>query len=523
MHARRLAHLVIAGTLLAVPGTAPLAAQSAQQILETARAKQAARYADVRNYTITKAIEVAGGMQAPMYYERFDDPSLPEPGFAFRLVLPPEYERQQLTAAGFPPPPPEAREAMASGLDFLGPALARGGGDMPPLPIAPMTDAMSTFLRASAAAERNENDGRADATQTLADMAEFARLARVAGTEVVAEPSAETFFPEGGSTYTPGPARAAWVLEVNDYETTELTGDGGTFSIDRARLWIDQEHHVPLRLMIEGKMTRDRKSSPLVIEKLNLDYRQVGPLYEPHLEAFRLSGILQGMSEKERREMEEARVQLAEAQAQLAAMPDGPGKRIAMRVMGPQIEKFKKMVEGDNFATTVRVASIAVNEGPPTPYGTGRLDMGGAHGGAFTKALTLAAEDRSGGAGPIVAQLSVTAAYGDDQQVSLGLIGAGRFPGGPGVVAVVDARGNARSATGGVSIEGGTGIITVTDRTGTRIAGEFEVALHGTDDQGNAVQFTASGEFDTGAPSGPYQAPRGSPFPADLFREGGGS
>jgi hypothetical protein len=71
-----------------------------------------------------------------------------------------------------------------------------------------------------------------------------------------------------------------------------------------------------------------------------------------------------------------------------------------------------------------------------------------------------------------------------------------------------------------VSIEKGAGTITVTERTETRIAGTFSALLTGNPSTGDGttrVQFSASGTFDSGAPVGPDQAPRGSPVPAGLF------
>jgi hypothetical protein len=65
-----------------------------------------------------------------------------------------------------------------------------------------------------------------------------------------------------------------------------------------------------------------------------------------------------------------------------------------------------------------------------------------------------------------------------------------------------------------MGIDSGSGTLIVTDRTDTRIAGTFEAQLSGTDQNGGAVTVQVSGRFDSGAPAGPRQAPRGSPIPA---------
>ncbi|HUF35701.1 MAG TPA: hypothetical protein VMN37_07105, partial [Gemmatimonadales bacterium] len=146
--------IAASGALFAspLPATTTLAAtQDAQTILEQVRAKQAARWATVANYTITLAVEPAGGLETPMHYEKIQIDGQP----AFRLVPRTEYERRAMAQAGFPPPGPELFSGMADGYDLLGEAFSAGGDGMPPIDIRPMTSQMSAMMRMGAAYREN--------------------------------------------------------------------------------------------------------------------------------------------------------------------------------------------------------------------------------------------------------------------------------------------------------------------------------------------------------------------------------
>jgi hypothetical protein len=127
--------------------------------------------------------------------------------------------------------------------------------------------------------------------------------------------------------------------------------------------------------------------------------------------------------------------------------------------------------------------------------------------------LTLAGDDGN-------AELGIAARLPGTAQASIGLVGSGPFPK-SGAVAISSASGWVELEGGvKVTIESGTGTITVTQRSATRIAGTITAMLKGKPSTAagtESVQFSASGSFDSGAPVGPLQAPRGSPIPANLF------
>ena len=477
--------------------------QDARSVLEEMRARQAARWGPVSNYTVTLAVEAAGGMQAPMHYEKITMGGEP----AFRLVPQTEYERRIMTQAGFPPPGADVAKGLATGYDLLGDAFARGGEGAPPMDVRPMTDQMAMFLRAGAA--YRENDGRADARDAKADMAEFVSRARLLGVEPT----------EGG--------REAFHIVADDLFDIPLAQPkgGGEYRLEKVSLWIDTVHYVPIRLLMDGQVTRKNTITPISIERLDLEYRRVGPLYESHRQVMRLTGLMAGASSKDRKDMEKARKDIAKAKAQLDAMPEGPQKDMIVKMMKPQIEKFERMAAAGAFEAVTRVVRIAVNEGPPTAYGTGTLAVGAT---TFPGALSFAADQVHGGGSP-VATLTIAARQEGVAEATIVVYGGQSFftayggdgppvavagPGTVGSIAIRGASGRVQYADdrGLVTIEGGAGTITVARRTGSRVVGTFDASL--TTAEGDVLQ--ASGRFDTGAPTSADVAPRGSPFPAYL-------
>jgi len=470
----------------------------AQTVLETVRAKQAERWASVDNYTITISVRDAGGLETSVYYEKMEVDGQP----TFRMIPPPEYYRSVSEQGGFPPPGPEFMEQYARGIDQVGDVIAGGGGDMPAMDYRGMTSQMSAFARAGAAYE--EDDGRGDAENSMRDMAEFSRRARLVGTEAVA-----------ASDGQPPSTRDAFRVVAEDLSDIELDQPGGDakFTLDRVSLWIDTEHYVPLRLLMEGQVEVEGKKTPITIEKLDLEYKQVGPLYESHQQVFKLGGLMAGMSEKDRKDLEKAVKEMEEAKQQLDELPEDQ-RAMVMKMMGPKMEELEKMAAGGEITSTTDVMSVAINEGPPTSYGPGTLTVGGPAAADYPGVLTVAGDD--GGA-----ELGIAARLPGTAEAFIGLFGAGPFPQ-SGSMDITDASGEVKLEGGAsVNIEGGSGTITVTERTATRIVGTFTALLTGsvsTDSGSNSIQFSASGSFDTGAPVGPGRSLRGSPIPADLFQ-----
>ncbi len=484
---------------LAVLTSPAMATQDARSILETAKQKQIERTAEVDNYTVTIAVRDAQGMQTPIFYQKMDSGM-------FRVVNAFEYGQWAQDAAGYEVDEKSMMENMAIGLDMMGPAMAKGGGDQPPLPLTGMLQDMATFARASAAATDSIGDGRAEAREDAAAMREFMEQARLEGTEEV--------LASGDGAANPV-MREAFHL-VADNLDRELGREGDAeFRMDKMSLWLDREHYVPLKMRMEGTVKSKGQTVPLVIERLSLDYREVGPLYESYQQVMRISGLMAGMSEKEKKDLTKALAEMEKAKAELAKLPESQ-RQMVMQRFGPQMERLEQMAAGGDMVSTIDVVSIAVNEGPPTPYGGGDLTVGGPVAAEYPAALTIAGE--SDGA---TAELAISARKPEFSEARIGLTGAGLFPDAGGTVQISGARGFVMLEGGPeVMVTGASGVITVTERTPTRIKGTFEGKLSGTHNNGGvdvAVEIPLSGSFDTAAPKGPYQAPVGGPFQSGMF------
>jgi hypothetical protein len=466
----------------------------ATSILETVRTRQAQRWETVQNYTLTLSMPDAGGLETPVYYEKLEV----DGKTTFRMVPPAAYARAMNERAGFPPPTPEQAEAWAQGLDMTADALAQGGGDMPPMDFRGMTGDMSLFLNAGAV---DPGDGKSEAKEAMQGMAEFAQRAKLAGTEQI-------------PAFANGQVRDAYHLVADGLSDVKLDQPkgGAKYTMQKVSLWIDKEDYVPLKLLMEVQVESQGKTTPMTIEKLDLDYKPAGPLLVSRQQVYRLGGMMAGMSEKERKDMEKARKDMEKAKKDLEKLPPDQ-QAMVMKMMGGQMEKLEKMMQGNDITSITNVVSVAVNEGPPTPYGPGDLTVGGPAAATYPGALTMAGDDGN-------AELAIAARLPGTAQASIGLVGSGPFPK-SGAVAISSASGWVELEGGvKVTIESGTGTITVTQRSATRIAGTFTALLKGKPSTAagtESVQFSASGSFDSGAPVGPLQAPRGSPIPANLF------
>lgn len=352
-------------TLAVMASLSAAAAQDAQSILTTMRAKQLARWATVDNYTVRQTLLDAPGIEklpsgAPVYFEKTTEGG----ETAFRMVPQKEYMREAMRKAGCPEMTPDDMRLYARGYDLLGPALSRGGGDMPANGGMPGVDLgtqagdIAEMLRGIAAAE--DTDRSPDATVAAGPAMAFVQRARLEGVEPAL---ASTYGPDGN-----GQDRAAFHLVAEGLSDVPLPQPegGGRFTLQRIGLWVDTAEYVPLRLLMEGTLESGGRAEPITIERLDLAYAPAGPLYEPRQHVYRLSGLMGAMSEKDARKLEKAREQLAEIKAKLAAMPASQ-RAMVMKMMGSQMQRLEEMTSTGDLTSVVNVVDIAVNKGPPLP------------------------------------------------------------------------------------------------------------------------------------------------------------
>jgi hypothetical protein len=211
--------------------------------------------------------------------------------------------------------------------------------------------------------------------------------------------------------------------------------------------------------------------------------------------------------------MEKAKKDMEKAKADLEKMPKEQ-RDMVMKMMGSKMEEMERMIEADAITSITNVVSIAINEGPPAPYGLGSLSVSGPAASDYPGALTVAGEVSG------VAELAIVAGISDKANAIIGLSCPTAFPE-TGEIPIDNADGGIEFQSGAkLTIESGTGVIPVTHRSPTQIVGTYNAFLKGTfaeKGESKSVDFTVSGKFDSGAPVSDQQALRGSPFPADLF------
>lgn len=304
----------------------PVAAQDAQSIFAEMHRRQAARLDGVQDYLLVRNV---AGIRVATWHEKVADG-------VFRAV--PIDEIMDRSAAEANTTRPQMTNEMATAYEKLGQVLRQemkreGFPADGPFDPRNMMDPMAAFIRAGANREPM-SDGRAEAQSAAAGLAEFARRATFVGREEV----------EGTD---------AFHLQATDLKDIQVEQSGGVqFELSSASLYIDPGEYVPIKMVIEGRAREGRDWMPITIEKLDLDYRQVGSMYEPHEQIMRLGGIEEAMAE-----------QMKEMQAQLAQLPP------AMRGM---IENQMKNAM-NQFEAVVYIEEILINTGVPTDEELARL------------------------------------------------------------------------------------------------------------------------------------------------------
>jgi hypothetical protein len=237
----------------------------------------------------------------------------------------------EMTAAGFPP-------------------SLIGGGMSPWASADPqvMMGGASTFLHAAAdAQEANAIEDKAatgEALRSVNETAEFARRAKLVGSEKVVN-------------------RDAYLLQAKGLNRVLPEADGRQMTVNDFSLWIDKEHCVPLKTRIDGVVKAEGKEQPVVIQRLDRDYRAVpgSNMFEPFRQV--MSMTMKGMmTAEEQGKLQEAKRQLEQMEAQLSQLP--PAQReMMMARFKPQIEMIKRMADGEGGGVSVltKVNAIHVN------------------------------------------------------------------------------------------------------------------------------------------------------------------
>ncbi len=467
-----------------------LIAQDAQSILRMMYEKKQERLQDVEDYTITMSMDAAMGMQTAIYHEKITV----DKTVTFRQIPKPIYERDMQIQAGFPPPE-EVSAEMAKAMKIAAPHMNQGG---PASMFQLDWDQMILFAEAGAVAYDSISDGTEEATINVQDMKMLMQKAKLVGKEQVVATSE--------MNNRPAQTREAFHIVADGLGdiALEQPEGGGEYQINSMSWWIDTKEYVPLAFQMDGEVENNGAVTPITIGGKNLDYRQVGPMYEAHTNIYQISGLMGGMSEKEKKKMEKAKADLAKAKADLEKMP-ADQQAMMKKMMGDKFTEMENMLQGDSFETRMKVESIAINEGPVAVYGLGSVD--------FQPALTIAMEGVSKD-GSLVGQLDISVGpLAERGELKLLLEGDAPWPMPGETMLIKHVSGHLIHDKSMVDVTGASGSITVDYRSETHIRGTYTVDLKFA---GGSLP-TINGTFKSPPPLGPGQAPIGSPIPGNLF------
>lgn len=186
------------------------------------------------------------------------------------------------------------------------------------------------------------------------------------------------FLPEGaGEQATPSAEEMVKLIEqaeligeesVDGRDAYHLRADGvtemmemgsGSVSINTISVWIDTTDYVPLKMSMEGTVNDGSKERPASIDARMSDYRSVpgSNMYESYRQTMTTTSVL---TAEERAELEKARAQLEQFEAQLAGMPEDQ-RQMMQNMMGPQVQAIREMITDDGINIEVVVESIEVN------------------------------------------------------------------------------------------------------------------------------------------------------------------
>lgn len=336
---------LIVATMAAFPAKQ---SQDPHPVLRDMHARQQQRYAEVLDYTVVQRFN---GIPVPLYHERITANGQ----IAFRLVPQAEWERKR---TGLSREQTEAiADGMATGLDMLGDGYLKEVGGPGGAYIKSMTTEMAYFLRQ--VRKYDEDETLRSAAKGVQMAAAFAQRARLGGREEI-----------GGR-----PAHVIRAQGLSDVKLEQAPG-GPEFRLEQITLWVDVAELVPLRLVMEGKVQGG--AAPIVIELIEADYRNFGPLYEPTRRTMRLTGMMEAMAtdpkkkelEKARQSAEKSRAELERMEKQLASLPAATRSMVE-----GQLERARKQLEMMSREGTVEVELeldvIGINEGPPFDWKPG--------------------------------------------------------------------------------------------------------------------------------------------------------
>lgn len=163
---------------------------------------------------------------------------------------------------------------------------------------------------------------------------------------------------------TPLDGHDSWILRVDDFSGLDLEsmtpeGARGDFEPDSITLYVDRQRHLLRGLSMKGKMTASDSTRPISVRARFRDYREVEGMLHPFVMDVSVEGMQAALTPAERRA---ARQQLRDLEARMEQMSEQQ-REMMEGMMGPQLEKFRQMLESGTMETTVQVLNVEVERG----------------------------------------------------------------------------------------------------------------------------------------------------------------
>jgi len=156
--------------------------------------------------------------------------------------------------------------------------------------------------------------------------------------------------------------QAAHVVAVEGLKDIKMgrgmVPQGGDFEPRRATVYVDTRLSVPRRMILEGQMRSEGRTTDVTTTIDLLDYREVSGMLHPFRSTVRIDGLGKAVDPEMRKQYDEMKKQLAE-------MPEAQRKMVEDRMKG-RLAQMEQMMGGDggmNIELVVR--ELRVNQGAP--------------------------------------------------------------------------------------------------------------------------------------------------------------
>jgi len=136
------------------------------------------------------------------------------------------------------------------------------------------------------------------------------------------------------------------------FDPGDLPTDGD-FDFDSMTFYVAADNYTFVGFDAEGTARSDGRAAPVTMEMRVSDFRTVGPMMHPFVTTMRIDGLADGLSDEERRQLEEAKRQMEQMPAEQRQMME--------RMMGDQLEQLERMAAGEAMKVEMRITDLQVN------------------------------------------------------------------------------------------------------------------------------------------------------------------